>query len=91
MFESDNMRKLLVILTLLTGCTTVPVTQKFPEPPKTGLERCPRLLKLQNDAKLSDVAGNMILNYSSYNLCDLKNDTWIEWYGTQKQIFEGIK
>ena len=85
------MKKLLVILLLLSGCTTVPVTPKFPEAPQTGLERCPRLLKLQYDAKLSDIAGNMILNYSSYNICDAKNDAWIEWYGKQKQIFEGIK
>ena len=85
------MKKLLVTL-LLTGCsTTVPVTQKFPEPPKDGLERCPRLLKLKEDAKLSDVAGNMILNYSSYNVCDVKNDAWIEWYGVQKNIFDKVK
>ena len=86
------MNKIIILLVfLLSACTTVPVTQKFPEPPQGGLERCPRLLKLQYDAKLSDIAGNMILNYSSYNVCDVKNDAWIEWYQKQNKIFEGIK
>lgn len=85
------MKKYLFIFLLLTGCTTVPVTQKFPEAPQGGLERCPRLLKLQYDAKLSDIAGNMILNYSSYNVCDLKNDAWIEWYTKQNEIYKQLK
>lgn len=82
----------ILFVMLLTGCsTTVPVTQKFPEPPKYGLEPCPRLLKLTQDAKLSDVAANIIYNYSTYYECDLKNDTWINWYRTQKRIYEDVK
>ena len=82
---------ILVIMTLVGCSTTVPVTAKFPEPPKYGLEKCPRLLKLNPDAKLSDVAQNVILNYSAYYECDLKNDAWIEWYQVQKNIFESVK
>ena len=86
------MNKLYLTLLLLCGCsTTVPVTQKFPESPKYGLERCPRLIKLNQDAKLSDVASNVILNYSAYSECDLKNDAWIEWYRVQKNIYESVK
>jgi len=83
---------LLISLLTLVGCsTTVPVTQKFPEPPKYGLDRCPRLLKLNETAKLSEVAASVIYNYSTYYECDLKNDAWIEWYRVQKRIYEDVK
>jgi len=87
------MRLLLLIgILVLSGCsTTVPVKPKWPEPPKYGLEQCPRLLKLKEDAKLSDVASNVIYNYSTYYECDLKNDAWIEWYRVQKRIYEDVK
>jgi hypothetical protein len=82
----------IFLVFLLSGCsTTVPVTAKFPEPPKYAMERCPQLLKLKEDAKLSDVAGNVILNYSTYYECAVKNDAWIEWYQIQKNIFESVK
>lgn len=83
---------ILIVLTVLSGCsTTVPVTAKFPEPPKYAMERCPQLLKLKEDAKLSDVASNVIYNYSTYYECAVKNDAWNEWYQIQKRIFEGVK
>ena len=84
-------KRLILISFILTGCTTVPVVQKFPEPPKDALVKCQPLVKLEDDAKLSDVANSIIHNYALYNTCDVKNDAWIEWYGKQKQIFEGIK
>ena len=86
------MKYLLPILLLLAGCsTTVPVTQKFPEPPKYGMERCPQLLKLSADAKLKDTASAIIYNYSTYYECAVKNDSWIEWYQIQKNIYESVK
>ena len=82
----------IFLVFLLSGCsTTVPVTAKFPEPPKYSMERCPQLMRLKNDAKLSDVAGSVIFNYSTYYECAVKNDAWIEWYQVQKHIYEGIK
>jgi hypothetical protein len=87
------MKKLLLTLMLLSlvGCTTVvPVTAKFPEPPKY-IARCPELNKLNSDAKLSDIATTVTNNYSTYYECALKNDAWIEWYQVQKRIFEGVK
>lgn len=81
----------LLMVILLAGCsTTVPVTVKFPEPPKY-VEKCPELSKLSDDAKLSDIANVVALNYSTYFECALKNDAWNEWYQTQKRIFEGVK
>lgn len=87
--------KYIAILTalLLTGCaTTVPVTAKFPEPPGTLVsEPCPQLQRLNDDAKLSDVAKTVTLNYTTYYECSIKLDAWIKWYSIQKTIYEGIK
>ena len=81
-----------LLLILLTGCsTTVPVVAKFPEVPKILLTKCPNLQELSTDAKLSDVAKTITINYSSYYECAVKMDAWIEWYSVQKIIYEGIK
>ena len=80
----------LFVILVLCGCTTVPVTAKFPEPPKYT-ERCPQLQKLNDGAKLSDVASTVTVNYSTYYECAVKNDAWNEWYQIQKRIFEGVK
>jgi hypothetical protein len=82
----------LLLLISLTGCsTTVPVVAKFPEVPKLLLTKCPNLQELNADAKLSDVAKTITVNYSSYYECAVKMDAWIEWYSVQKIIYEGIK
>ena len=81
-----------LLFILLTGCsTTVPVVAKFPEVPKLLLTKCPNLQELSTDAKLSDVAKTITVNYSSYYECAVKMDAWIEWYSVQKIIYEGIK
>ena len=84
------MRYLLIAL-LLSGCATVvPVTARFPEPPSKGATTaCPALQKLKDDAKLSDVANTVTVNYSTYYECAVKADAWQEWYEIQKRIFEG--
>lgn len=83
---------LVTMVLLLTGCsTTVPVTAKFPEPPKYAMEPCPQLQKLNDDAKLSDVAKTVTVNYGTYYQCAVKSDAWIEWYQIQKSIFESVK
>ena len=87
------MKSLLLSLLLLTGCTTVvPVTQKWPAPP--GLQAtqgCADLKKLETDPKLSQVARTVSDNYTEYWICATKLDAWIEWYNTQRKIFEGVK
>ncbi len=82
----------LVIIVFMMGCsTTVPVTAKFPQVPERLKQKCPPLEKLENEAKLSDVAKTVTNNYTKYHECSIQNDTWIEWYNTQKKIFESIK
>lgn len=83
----------LIVALALTGCSTVvPVTQKWPEPP--GLQAtksCPKLQKLEQDPKLSDVSKTVANNYDEYWICAIKLDAWIEWYEKQKIIHEGLK
>lgn len=87
------MKYLIVLLVvLLAGCsTTVPIVAKFPEVPERLLVKCPQLQKVNDDAKLSDIAKTITNNYTEYYTCAIKNDAWIEWYQIQKNIFEGIK
>ena len=83
----------MFLLAMCSGCTTPPVIPKFPEAPvKAGaMEKCPNLKKLDEGAKLSDVAITVTLNYSTYYECAVKSDVWIEWYQTNKINYEKIK
>jgi len=88
------MKKILIILTLslLTACsTTVPVVAKFPEIPETLLKPCPDLEKLKDEAKLSDVAKTVTVNYTTYYDCVVKHDGIVQWYKIQRHIFESVK
>jgi hypothetical protein len=81
----------LFLLILMSGCSTVvPVTVKFPDAPDRIKIRCPQLKTLNEEAKLSDVAKIITENYTTYYECAVRNDTWIEWYETQKIIFEKL-
>jgi hypothetical protein len=87
--------KFLVIalaLTLSACSTTVPVVAKFPAAPGTLVqEPCPDLKKLEEQAKLSDVAKIVTVNYSEYYMCAIKLEAWQRWYREQKIIYEGLK
>lgn len=84
---------LAVSTLLLTGCETpVPVTMKFPNVPEELLVACPDLKDVQpGTTKLSEVIGVVSENYSQYHACRLQVDNWIEWYNTQKKIFDDVK
>jgi hypothetical protein len=83
----------IMVILAISGCSTaVPVTARFPEPPGKGaVTPCPNLQKLNNDAKLSDVANTVTVNYGTYYECAVKADAWQEWYQIQRRIFEGVK
>ena len=86
--------KLLILLLalLLSACTTVPVTAKFPQAPGSLVqEPCPNLQKLQEEAKLSDVAKIVTVNYTEYYMCAVKLEAWQRWYREQKTIYESVK
>jgi hypothetical protein len=83
---------LLVSMIVLSGCsTTVPVTVKFPEVPTELMSTCPDLKQTPPTSKLSDVLQVVTDNYSQYYECRVKLDSWIEWYKTQRTLFEEIK
>ena len=84
------MRYAVILALLLTGCSTVvPVVARFPDAPGKGaMTACPDLQKLKDDAKLSDVANTVTVNYGTYYECAVKADAWQEWYAIQKIIFE---
>ena len=83
---------ILLLPLLLAGCLTVPVVEKFPEVPAELLVACPDLKLVDpNTTKLSQVIGVVADNYGQYQECQIKVDTWIEWYNHQKKIFDNIK
>ena len=84
------MRYAIILALLLTGCSTVvPVVARFPDAPGKGaMTACPDLQKLKDDAKLSDVATTVTVNYGTYYECAVKADAWQEWYAIQRIIFE---
>lgn len=87
------MRKLLLIsLLVLTGCTTVvPVKMSFPQVPEDLKEGCPALKETPETTKLTDVLKVVTTNYGQYHECQIKTDAWIQWYDSQKKIFEDVK
>jgi hypothetical protein len=82
---------LIVPVLLLTGCLSTPVQRSFPEVPEELKVACPDLMLLEPTTKLSEVVSVVAKNYGQYQECQIKVDTWIEWYKTQKQIFESVK
>ena len=84
------MKFAVILAVFLSACSTVvPVTVRFPEPPGKGaMTGCPTLQKLKDDARLSDVATTVTINYGTYYECAVRADAWQEWYAIQKRIFE---
>jgi len=42
-------------------------------------------------SKLSEISKTITQNYTTYYECAVRNDAWIEWYETQKKIYEKLK
>jgi len=87
------MKKLLLIIPvlLLSGCLVTPVKRTFPDVPEELKVACPDLQKHESTTKLSEVVAVVTKNYGQYQECQIKVDTWIEWYKSQKEIFESVK
>jgi len=87
------MRKLFLLLPtiLLSGClaTAVPVKRNFPSVPPELMKACPDLKKVGDEVThLSEVLKVVTENYAQYKECQIKFDGWVEWYNSQKKIFE---
>ena len=76
----------------LVGCGTAPLAQnspyvQFPEPPQSSTSKCASLQLLPNDATMQNLVAVVSSNYEAYHECSIKNNTWIEWYVKQREIF----
>lgn len=86
------MKYLTILLPLLlSGCLTMPVERRFPDVPDELKVACPDLKQINETTKLSEVVKIVTDNYTQYHECQSKVDIWIDWYKTQKQIFEDVK
>jgi uncharacterized protein YcfL len=86
------MRSFLLVALLLTGCSSVPVTRHFPEVPVQLLEKCPPLKTIKTEESVfSEFTKTVVENYTTYYDCSTKQEAWIEWYNTQRKIFEDVK
>jgi hypothetical protein len=88
------MKKLLALALALTltGCLNTPVSRHFPEVPEELKTACPVLEQVDPaTTKLSEVIVVVTNNYTQYHECRVKVDAWIEWYKTQRAIFDSVK
>ncbi len=85
------MKILLITLTLLLTACAVPVDRKFPDVPVELQQACPDLKLINPTTKLSEVVDIVTTNYGQYKECQVKVDSWIDWYTNQKKIFESVK
>lgn len=82
----------LAPLLLITACTAVPVEREFPKLPASLEKPCSALEEVPADTKkLSEVLITVTNNYSLYHECQIKVDTWLEWYKQQREIFNSVK
>jgi hypothetical protein len=82
----------LSLALFLTACSTAPVKQKFPEVPKSLVERCESLKKIEGDrVAITEMLKVVVQNYGMYYECAAKVDGWQEWYTEQKRIYESVK
>lgn len=76
----------------LTACVSVPVERTFPKAPDDLMTACPDLQLIDPaTTRLSDVINTVTTNYGQYQSCQNKVDVWVEWYNTQKGIFDSVK
>ena len=85
------MRLIILSLVLLLSACAVPVDRKFPDVPVELQQACPDLKLIQPTTKLSDVVEIVTSNYGQYKECQVKVDSWIDWYTTRRKIFESVK
>lgn len=78
---------------LLTACATpVPIIAKFPDVPADLLEKCPQLKTIDDETTtFSKLTETVNANYTQYYICANKSESWVEWYKTQKKIYESVK
>lgn len=82
---------IVALALLISACSTVPVERRFPDVPKELLQACPDLKQVNPTTKISEVVDIVVSNYGQYKECQVKLDSWIDWYNNQKKIFDEVK
>jgi hypothetical protein len=86
------MKYAILLTVLLAGCVSVPVERKFPMVPAELQQPCLDLQTIDpSTTKLSIIVDTVVTNYGQYRECQVKTDSWIEWYTKQKEIFDNVK
>ena len=86
------MKYALLLTLLLAGCVSVPVERKFPSAPGELQAPCGNLQTIDPaTTKLSAVVEIVVTNYAQYRECQIKTESWVEWYNRQKEIFDSVK
>jgi hypothetical protein len=82
-----------VLVMFLSGCvTTIPVSRNFPDIPPSLSTGCENLELVPDQTnKLSEVLVVITNNYSKYHECQIKVETWQQWYRAQKEIFNSVR
>jgi hypothetical protein len=83
----------ILILLLLSGCSTVPPSyQEWPQTAGGFIIPCSELELIApgtdtDERKLSEIAIIVTTNYAKYHECAAKVSAWISWYTEQKRIY----
>lgn len=84
----------LVLLLILTGCSTrtVPVARPFPEAPAELMTPAPELRPIPPDTTaLSVLINNANDNYTAYRILREHYEAWQLWYREQRDNFNSVK
>lgn len=82
----------LISCLILSGCVGQTSLPKFPDIPEGLQTSCPDLDPVKdNERKLSEVLKVVSGNYEKYHECNAKVLTWMDWYDSQKKIYEEIE
>lgn len=80
---------LIFCVILLSGCSLLPVTQKFPAAEEEMMQKCESLTLIDKpEVKLSELTTTIVKNYRKYHNCADLVEAWQDWYTKQKKIFE---
>jgi nitrate reductase gamma subunit len=84
------MKKLILLAAVcLTGCITIPVTQKFPNMPPELMESCKPLAIIEGETTtLSKLMDTVAKNYGTRHDCAAQVEATKKWYSEQKKIFD---
>jgi hypothetical protein len=87
------MKRILFALSfvLLTGCVTVPSSQKFPNNIDVLMQEPPELQEVTPGASATEVFNVVIINYGTYYEVANKLKGWQEWYRIQKENYNSNK